>query len=111
MAQEYVVLRLGVAETKGVDMTEAQIEAMKAGRKACLVLCRAKTRREIERCWEFRGQCLKGSRLQGAMDRNTADKRKQGKASVSGAGAMETRGSTANGQDGRDTQPARAGRC
>ena len=66
-------------------MTEAQIEAMKAGRKACLVLCANKTRREIERCWEFRGQCLEGSRLQGVMDRNTADKRKQGKLGVSGA--------------------------
>jgi len=62
-------------------MTEAQIDAMRAGRKTCRVLCWEKTRREIERCWKFRGQCLKGSRLQGAMDRNTADKRKQGKAS------------------------------
>jgi len=89
----------GNGNEREADMTEAQIEAMKAGRKACLVLCANKTRREIERCWEFRGQCLKGSRLQGAMDRNTADKRKQGTSAFQGLTLMRATGSTANGQE------------
>jgi hypothetical protein len=65
---------------------------MNTRQKACRTCCPAKTRRERVECRLADGQCANAQKIQEAMDRNTADKRKQGKIGVSGVGGYGDKG-------------------